>query len=871
MATDFTQDSVLHFLQFKGGRVKNSELLAHFKTFLRDHENQTHNRQLFKTFVNSVAVVKPEEGVSYVVLRKKCLGQVAGDIASAYHSPKPPARQQPEPQAIRRERVQSSRTPVNRNRQRGQKGLIETHFHELHVPPGDTNQLTDKVLASAGIVDNNNVETTINYEKPIQCSSPHVPDHAPPPIYNRDAPFLPSYNASISKGSEDGSGQSFEAEWELNHKGIYIRGSKLGQQSKESKRKRSYPPPEFLYTEVKPPAPQPTQVPQNTVQPQRKTSEADHRRAATGWPLLTSLEHASSSPCLSDGYSPSAAPHAPLTPDPQVTRSNGNLDGSYHLHHRIPQQPRPKQDGLPAAPLHATPASQLTQSNGSLPIPQHATPASQLTQSNGSLPIPQKDGVPSPVPDIQYPEEGRAAVTQSGAQTLPFPCSLSLDSAYQYHTPAGSTGGSGYPEHHHHQGSSDFSFSHSSLSLAQSRDSRDEWPQRSPREEWASNETLSYQGLANPDEQQRVKVHEVLCRAQEAKLLSQMHRAERRAPWPHHHSTGYLDDEANRALSWHHSTGHLHDDNGSKSIESISLPGSDPEHLLRPPVRRISSRFRSRMCRSLGADMDQLFPEDSVSARHHRLHLLSSNLSISHSFSTPTSRTPSYRDLRGEMHSGASSNKSLNGASNSGGHDSSYFHRHDLVPLEAKEHDWLVKGATGTWTDIYTLFRDEPSLLTKRDFITGYTILHWIAKHGDHRVLNTLWYGVNKAGLKLDVDVKTTCGYTPLHLASIHANKKMIRLLVYKFRANVALRDTSGKKAWQYLGQTGPKDLLEMLGGPHCWTSTGGSVTPQSSGERPTRHAATSATVKKSTSITGFLKHKTLVKFPGSQSPDSFV
>ncbi|XP_021478252.1 ankyrin repeat domain-containing protein SOWAHB [Oncorhynchus mykiss] len=852
MATDFTQDSVLHFLQFKGGRVKNSDLLAHFKTFLRDHENQTYNRQLFKTFVNSVAVVKPEEGVSYVVLRKKCLGQVAGDIAAAYHSPKPRARQQPAPQARPRERDQSSRAPVNRNQQRGQMGLIETHFHELHVPPGDTNQLTDKVLASAGIVNNNNnVETTINYEKPIQCSSPHVPDHASPPIYNRDAPFLPSYNAAISKWSEDGSGQSFEAEWELNHKGIYISGSKLGQQSKEPKRKRSYPPPEFLYTEVKPPASHPTPVQQNAVQPQRKTSENDHRRTATAWPLLTTLEHASSSPCLSDGYSPPAAPRALLTPDPQVTRSNGNLDGSYHLHHRIPQQPRPKQDGLPAAPLHATPAC-------------------QLTQSNGSLPVPQKDGVPAPVPDIQYPEEGGAAVTQSRAQTLPFPRSLLLDSAYQDHT-AGCTDGFGYPEHHH-QASSDFSSSHSSLSLAQSLDSRDEWPQRSPREEWASNETLSYQDLNYPGEQQRVKVHDMLCRAQEAKLLSQMHRAERRAPWSHHHSTGYLDDEANRASSWHHSTGHLHDDNGSKSIESTFLPGSDPEHHLRPPVRRISSRFRSRMCRSLGADLDQLFPEDSVSARHNRLHLLSSNLSISHSFSTPTSRTPSYRNLRREMHSGASSNKSLNGASNSGGHDSSYFHCHDLVPLETKEHDWLVKGATGTWTDIYTLFRDEPSLLTKRDFITGYTILHWIAKHGDHRVLNTLWYGVNKAGLKLDVDVKTTCGYTPLHLAAIHGNNKMIRLLVYKFRANVSLRDTSGKKAWQYLGRTGPKDLLQMLGAPHCWTSTGGSSTP--SGERPRRPAATSATVKKSMSITGFLKHKTLVKFPGwegSQSPESFV
>lgn len=62
-----------------------------------------------------------------------------------------------------------------------------------------------------------------------------------------------------------------------------------------------------------------------------------------------------------------------------------------------------------------------------------------------------------------------------------------------------------------------------------------------------------------------------------------------------------------------------------------------------------------------------------------------------------------------------------------------------LVPLEAREHAWLVKGAAGAWPDIYALFREDASLLNRRDFISGFTVLHWIAKHGDHRVLNTLW------------------------------------------------------------------------------------------------------------------------------------
>lgn len=72
----------------------------------------------------------------------------------------------------------------------------------------------------------------------------------------------------------------------------------------------------------------------------------------------------------------------------------------------------------------------------------------------------------------------------------------------------------------------------------------------------------------------------------------------------------------------------------------------------------------------------------------------------------------------------------------------SVFLRQSLVPLEPREHDWLVKGAAAAWPDIYSLFREDPSLLNRQDFISGYTVLHWIAKHGDHRVLNTLWYVV---------------------------------------------------------------------------------------------------------------------------------
>uniref|UniRef100_A0A8C1L0Y3 SOWAHA-C winged helix-turn-helix domain-containing protein n=1 Tax=Cyprinus carpio TaxID=7962 RepID=A0A8C1L0Y3_CYPCA len=193
-------------------------------------------------------------------------------------------------------------------------------------------------------------------------------------------------------------------------------------------------------------------------------------------------------------------------------------------------------------------------------------------------------------------------------------------------------------------------------------------------------------------------------------------------------------------------------------------------------------------------------------ARHNRLQLLSSTLSMGNLVSQSSSRGQSSRELSSPVGSTRSLSTSV--------HDGSFSSKHSSIPLDPREHDWFVKAASGTWTDIYALFRDDPNLLSKRDFISGFTVVHWIAKHGDHRVLNTLWYGVNKVGMTLDVNAKTLGGYTPLHLAAIHGHKKLIRLLVQKFKADVRIRDSSGKRPWQYLSKDEQRDILELLGAP---------------------------------------------------------
>ncbi|KAJ8415590.1 hypothetical protein AAFF_G00425700 [Aldrovandia affinis] len=347
-------------------------------------------------------------------------------------------------------------------------------------------------------------------------------------------------------------------------------------------------------------------------------------------------------------------------------------------------------------------------------------------------------------------------------------------------------------------------------------------PQGSPREDKVNDNLVKFKRLSDG---QGSKVHEMLNRAEETKQLAGLLSMERKlAAW--HNSSSCLSYQDTRAA-----------DTALANRTSASLHSGG---------QRMSSKLRNRMCQSLGENLDKPFLEDGISSSHNRLSLLSSSLSMNPSESSPPLRKQRNR---------ASAPPDVSMGKIPLAKDKSHFHRVSLAPLDPKEHDWLVKAAAGTWTNIYSLFREEPSLLTKRDFISGYTVLHWIAKHGDHRVLNTLWYGVDKAGMTIDVDIKTTCGYTPLHLAAIHGHKKLIRLLVHKYKANVAMRDSSGKKPWQYLGKSGPRDLLQLLGAPQ-WKNIGGTKR-QSASEKL---SVQPATVKRETSMAAFLKHKSLLK-----------
>lgn len=669
MATDFTQESVLRFIIHNGGKVRNTDLLSHFKRFLREVEEREQNRELFKRFVNSVATVRQEEGVSHVVLRRKYSVHL-GDIAK---SPEP---ERPSERDCKLAKTQAAPTVPAR---------VE-------------------ILPAAGIVNNNNNNIcTAGYEqaaKPIGRELPVVSTSCAKQV-NNTCTLKPAPSDSRSVGSGESHEQPWDskATWELEHSSVYP--AKQRQLREADGCEQSFvTPTHCVYYEVKP-----------SPLIEKSINTNSHTNA---WPLHSTLGQSlifNSSPCLAD---------------------------------------RPVSQ-------HINPT--LSRSNDSLLRPNVGFPIEEQDEFDPGV------SVDDPPESATYLQLNRPSSLSSSRDSVSIP------------SPSANSG----------------------------------WTQGFGCENWSGD-----QGVGDEND-----VRSFLRRNQEARLLSQLHQPNYNIPTIHR-STGYLDDEGSRT----------------------STRSSSPETHRGPIVRRMTSRLRSRMCRSLGEDLDQPFPEDNLSARHNRLQLLSSTLSMGNLLSSSSSRGYSPRDLS----SPAGSTHSLGNSM----HEASFNNKFSSIPLDSREHAWFVKAASGSWTDIYSLFRDDPGLLCKRDFISGFTVLHWIAKHGDHRVLNTLCYGVEKSGMTLDVNAKTLCGYTPLHMAAIHGHKKLIRLLVQKYRADVRIRDSSGKRPWQYLGKDENRDILELLGAPQKRIS--GS--PALSGLLPARPATTKVNVKRHSSIAALFKHK---------------
>jgi hypothetical protein len=120
------------------------------------------------------------------------------------------------------------------------------------------------------------------------------------------------------------------------------------------------------------------------------------------------------------------------------------------------------------------------------------------------------------------------------------------------------------------------------------------------------------------------------------------------------------------------------------------------------------------------------------------------------------------------------------------------------------------------------LLEVEPGLLLRGDPITGYTVLHWLAKHGRHEELILVHDFAQRQGLPLDVSVPGSGGFTPLHLAALQGHDMVIKVLVGALGADPTRRDHSGHRACHYLRPDAPRSLRE-LSGAEDWETARGS------------------------------------------------
>ncbi|CAN9501795.1 unnamed protein product [Ophioblennius macclurei] len=149
------------------------------------------------------------------------------------------------------------------------------------------------------------------------------------------------------------------------------------------------------------------------------------------------------------------------------------------------------------------------------------------------------------------------------------------------------------------------------------------------------------------------------------------------------------------------------------------------------------------------------------------------------------------------------------------------------IPLEQSEHEWLVKCAAGHWGQVYGLLLQDSQLAEKRDFMSGFTALHWAAKCGNSDMLVKIVDASRQGGADIDINVKTHGGYTPLHIAALHGQQYVIAMLVNEFGANVGVRDNCGKKAYHYLHKDASASVREILGEPKVAQQTQDRALPE--------------------------------------------
>ena len=84
----------------------------------------------------------------------------------------------------------------------------------------------------------------------------------------------------------------------------------------------------------------------------------------------------------------------------------------------------------------------------------------------------------------------------------------------------------------------------------------------------------------------------------------------------------------------------------------------------------------------------------------------------------------------------------------------------------------MLAAAHGNFKKLENLLKEYPSLAKKKDFVMGYTALHWAAKLGRTDIVKFIM------GAGVDIQSKSHGGYTPLHIAAMSGRDQVIIQLI---------------------------------------------------------------------------------------------
>nr|DBA28753.1 TPA: hypothetical protein GDO54_009058 [Pyxicephalus adspersus] len=758
MAKELSQEEVLDFLCQGGGKVPNASLLAHFKHFLRDPqaaaEQLLKRRERFKRYVNSVAVVKPEGAVKYVVLRSRyrdLLGEeltIPGGAES--HDQLSNNGDEMGCNVLHGAQVGggwSAHTTGNHPAHQYQ-GLLIT----LHQPDwtGEINPTSHGQIGH--YTEHCDPEIRLPSSQPPSSSHTSVSrdrESTSPPS-NNSSPTSSSPSNATTKTSEPPSNTSSPYS-----KDYYPADNFSAPYSKNSSLCSSAEPPSL------PGSP--------------SLGGSEHWGPLPGG---DSKSEAANPPFVSESYRGQQEQKLGCT---EILASNCDLNGSSPQEVHAKQEDQPKSikeqkiHGVYEEPTASSRFMDCTHPSSSLLLPHESsiTPLDvQLEYHQLASPCPSPPLLPNDMYDMwmcQMP------VFKS------IRCQLSLQDLEDFVDQEScgseeSDSGEGGDCDTEHKDDEDFSSDSNTEKYAQFVKEKSENTRRCPPNRKFLSIIEQYDKLQSGDLLE-AKDTLVACEAE-----SSIPADARKSPYA---VKSFLTDQAPIMF----------------------------ELAKHPPKHRASSRFQEIMSSSDDELIDRDFRKRRHPSRTKRppdivlvppqpdVDMLLSTNPVNTFLVNPTHQKVYQAQYELKANVDCLPKKSFN-------------YKSSTVPLDPTEHDWIVMTASGSWLQVYGLFSQDPQLAQRKDFISGYTALHWFAKHGAIEMFNKFVAGSKKAGVELDFNIKSNGGYTPLHIAAIHGHHTVAAMLVEKLKVNVKLRDNSGKRAWQYLNCNTSGEVWQLLGAP---------------------------------------------------------